>query len=441
MESIKHFEDGEVQRIEVSQGFTWSDLSFRTPPFSKEAFDEFVRLYRDVIIPKDPSRYGTLVFLHVPDDLFFPFSFEREAGTVFDKTLSFALLLEEEKAKLRVNSDCDDVSEFFCRLENSGWIKVLKGKGQGISIMPVSGDFGFMSDISKSPSLCVNSHFFIMEKDDRDSPYDLYGEGFGLAVKDGCVLQPPLFGREALIADEMGHVSIAFPSVKDLFCEINNKTYRHGSNCVFYERPQYRVTPPSDGTDIVVIGRRTVAYHDGGNTCIPSSGFVIQCGKRAEHVFSEVICHGMEQYCFAVQAGPAVISNGKLLSGFSSPYFDSSGDKVSYPPVSYPPDYNSDRAPRMIIGAGYDDNPVIIWAEGESKLGHVKGIDSIGMSLMETAMLAEELGLKNAVNLDGGGSALMLNDGMASLHVSGRFKDGSDAERPVPLCITAGLCY
>ena len=97
-------------------------------------------------------------------------------------------------------------------------------------------------------------------------------------------------------------------------------------------------------------------------------------------------------------------------------------------------DFENARAARMAIGSDADGKPVIFWAEGKGKLEYVPGRDSIGASLSEMAEIAEAIGLHNAVNLDGGGSAQILLEGIRTLHISDRNKeDNSDAERLVPL--------
>ena len=86
------------------------------------------------------------------------------------------------------------------------------------------------------------------------------------------------------------------------------------------------------------------------------------------------------------------------------------------------------------IGADEEGRPVLFWAEGKGKLSYTPGKDSTGASLSEMAEIASALGLRNAVNLDGGGSAQILLDGERALHISDRkTEDNSDAERLVPL--------
>ena len=62
------------------------------------------------------------------------------------------------------------------------------------------------------------------------------------------------------------------------------------------------------------------------------------------------------------------------------------------------------------------------------------GKDSCGASLAEMAEIAEDLGLVNAVNLDGGGSAQIILNEQRYLQISDRnFQDNSESERPVPV--------
>ena len=80
---------------------------------------------------------------------------------------------------------------------------------------------------------------------------------------------------------------------------------------------------------------------------------------------------------------------------------------------------------------------MLLWAEGAAKLGHIPGVDSCGATLAEMAQICMELGMVNAVNLDGGGSAQILLHGHRELCISDRNGDDhSESERPVPM----GLC-
>jgi len=76
---------------------------------------------------------------------------------------------------------------------------------------------------------------------------------------------------------------------------------------------------------------------------------------------------------------------------------------------------------------------MILWAEGAGKLHYTAGTDSCGASLSEMAEICSAVGMVNAVNLDGGGSAQILVNNVRSLLISDRkAEDNSESERPVP---------
>ena len=80
---------------------------------------------------------------------------------------------------------------------------------------------------------------------------------------------------------------------------------------------------------------------------------------------------------------------------------------------------------------------MLVWAEGAGKLRYTPGKDSCGASLSEMAELCSSLGMRNGINLDGGGSAQILLDGRRSLCISDRNPDNTEAERAVP----AGILF
>ena len=108
-------------------------------------------------------------------------------------------------------------------------------------------------------------------------------------------------------------------------------------------------------------------------------------------------------------------------------------EKIPFPPSLYPMDFENARAARMALGADTQGNPLLLWAEGANKLGHTPGQDSCGASLADMARVCCALGMTEAVNLDGGGSAQILLHNRRQLMISDRRPDHSEAERPVPL--------
>ena len=97
-------------------------------------------------------------------------------------------------------------------------------------------------------------------------------------------------------------------------------------------------------------------------------------------------------------------------------------------------DFKGGRAARIALGADRNGKPMLLWAEGAGKLRYTPGVDSCGASLSEMAEICASVGMVNAVNLDGGGSAQILMNNKRVLRISDRNKaDNSDAERLIPL--------
>jgi exopolysaccharide biosynthesis protein len=62
------------------------------------------------------------------------------------------------------------------------------------------------------------------------------------------------------------------------------------------------------------------------------------------------------------------------------------------------------RNPRTLAGVDAAGRTVLITSDGRST-------EALGLSIVESAEVAKSLGLRDAVNLDGGGSTTMVTDG------------------------------
>ena len=143
---------------------------------------------------------------------------------------------------------------------------------------------------------------------------------------------------------------------------------------------------------------------------------------------------GMEDIRFGIQVGNSIVRNGEKTESFRSRFFNVRGlNRIAFPPCLYPLDFQNDRAARIAIGADEAGKPMILWAEGAAKIGHVPGKGSCGATLGDMARICSELGMVHGVNLDGGGSAQLLLNNLRSLQVSDRAEDGAETERPVPM--------
>lgn len=417
--------DGELERYQIVRGFGWKDLDFVYPEFSQDAFDSLCAIYEIYIMSRHRDEYRNLVLFHVSDGTDLPLS----SDTIFDKDILLSSYLND--------GCCSEPFESLIeRLGSLGRVRVFHGTGDKTIFIPVADTLGFLS--SESGRVLTNSHFFEMEILDIDSPYDKLGTPFGLALKDGVVLSPPLFGREALLVDYSGNVSVRNVDIRNLEIRVLDKSFKDGINCTIYDRPEMRVTPLSDSSDLVIVGKKVIAIKEGGNTRIPMAGFVLSIDRaiasqiKDSLLSAEVAYSGMERYLFGIQVGSSLVVDGKASKVFCSSFYDNSKDGVPFPPCVYPLDYDNARSARMALGSDCDSNPVLIWAEGANKMGYRKGLDSSGVSLSEFADYSLSLGLRNVINLDGGGSAEIFISGKRSMHVT-----ANDRERPIPIGLIA----
>ena len=404
---------GDLQRVQIVRAADFRSLDFYRPSFSRQALESLYEVYRDEIIPLAPALFGEVFIFHIPSDMFVPFD-------------DYGMSDRHAAARRYLTENFPDAPSraFLEQLRHSGYLYQLKGKNPlRKSFVAYGDDIGFLSKDNDS-ALRVNASFFTFDLMDAASCYDIFGTPIGLMVKDGRILNPPLFGREALLVDNNGEVTVTTVSLDQLTLNIKG---------TIYQRPNQNKTPESDNDDLVIIGNRIVAVNPGGRSVIPSSGFIINTPEK-HSPGEEVIYGGLEDIVFGLQVGNSVVVNGIKTEKFISPFYNIRKlHKITYPPALFPLDFNRDRAPRIVLGADDENRPVLLWLEGAPKTGYRKGTDSCGATMKETADIAFDLGLRNAITLDGGGSAQILINGCRQLAVSGRYCDGRQKERAVPV--------
>ncbi len=438
------YKDGSIQRVRSVKLPDWDSLDFVYPKPSEKAFDQVCDLYEKFIIPKAPYLFGTLVFFSLPYDMKMPFPFDTIYGTVSDKEVATSIALRQYIKGSRFEPSDEKGKAFVDELKKRGLLRIIKGtRPFHCRVLCISNKLGHLSSKKDEYRFLSNAGFFTMDMFDIGSPYDIIGKPIGLRIKDGVCLDPPLFEREALFVMPDGSVKIERPKLSDLSFEIDGKIFTPGVNAKLFERSKRRWTD-GKGIDLAIIGTKVIAVSDHKKIIIPSAGFVLQIQKNYLKDISnlagkDVIYHGLEDVKFGIQAGNSAVINGDEVKGFRS-YFSNIRNPIALPipPSLYPRNYEKDRAPRMALGCDKDGRPVIVWAEGPGKFDDLKeaskGNFSCGTSLSEMAHICSDLGLINAVNLDGGGSAQILLSGERKLLISDRHKeDNSEYERTIPV--------
>lgn len=431
------YPDGEIQRVQVVRPDSWGDLEFLRPNPSESAFDGFCRIYEQHLIPAAPWVFGNIVMFRLPAGTEVPFPFKSTRfGRVTDPLTAAAIGL---RRGIRVHGKKiwfrdEQTREFWEELEAQDSLRIVRGKLPITTIIPVGEEAGLLTESEPDAAMKVNANFFIMDPFDCATPYDHIGIPFGLLVKNGIVEQLPLFDREALLVKRDGSVCVEAPELKKLRVRIGKEVFVHGENVRFYSRPTHPAV--FAGKSLVVIGRKVVAVRERGLTHVPGGGFVIcPMGDCVVKPGDTVTYEGMEDIRFGIQVGNSILRDSIKTETFRSRFYNIRHlEPVPFPPCLYPMDFRNARAARIAIGADKDGKPMILWAEGAAKLGHKPGVDSRGATLPDMAEFCAKVGMVNAVNLDGGGSAQILLKNTRSLMISDRRAgDFAESERAVPL--------
>jgi len=429
----------EIQRFQVVEAFAWKNLQFASPGFDARVIREIARLYRLNIVEKDPSAYGRLVFFHVPEDIELPFFTHSESTRFFSRNITAKVQLQRLANEgslywegIWISKDAS-ARLFLNQLEAEHHLEVVSGEKDEITFIPIDGKVGFPSSLAFP--LVVNSHFFLMDPTDLDSPFCELGTPHGLALKDGVVLNPPLNHRPCLLVDNTGICYTTQVELTDLVIELDSMHYRHNKNAIFYFRPEVRVTPPCNGTDVVITGNTVVAVNRGGNTIVPMAGFVLSLPNEISLKDTTVHFLGLEAYQFGIQVGPPMIRKSMMVDSLCCPFYNPLVEQVPYPSTVYPLPFETARAARIALGTNSEGNPVLVWAEGASKRNYLVGEESSGASLLELAQFCDRQHYQEIINLDGGGSAQIIYEGKRYLKIADRYEDNSEAERPIPLAL------
>lgn len=429
------FENGEIERIQRVTLPGWENLSFlRTKP-EKEAFLRLTNLYAGFLVPRKPEIFGRLALFCLPERLAAALPETWKGFEVKDPLVRMNLVFKDglRFTKNGARFKTRTAACLYAELVKKGCLARTDGLLPFTKTLPVVPP-GFLRNAAPGAEGKANTQFFTMDAFDLATPFDVIGTPVGLTVKDGTVLTPPLFHREALFACKNGRVSIGVPELKNLTVLIGGKEFRHGENAVFFERPDAK-NARAKHTLLVITGNTVTAVKKGGSAPVPCSGFTLASEDAAGiNPGDEVTFAGMEDVLFGIQAGTSAIVDGVPSEKMLSPFCNIKKPwRTNYPPSLYPCGYDTDRAPRMAIGANKDGNPALVWAEGMGKHPYKPGKESRGATLLEMGQYCRDAGLYNAVNLDGGGSAEILLRDTAALDVSDRDPvTDTSVERGVP---------
>jgi hypothetical protein len=182
-----------------------------------------------------------------------------------------------------------------------------------------------------------------------------------------------------------------------------------GADEIIVYRPAFGPTTRTNGfgAEVVVAGETVQSVSDGrGNAPIPPDGFVVSGHGRAR-----------QQLLAAFKAGDRVTLRGRLVPASGDARWDgvrhvfgggprllANGQYVGG--ERFTPAFSERRHPRTAVGR-LPDGRVVLLVVGGRQPYH-----SVGMTLIETAGLLRQMGVTDALNLDGGGSTTLVVRGV-----------------------------
>ncbi len=189
-------------------------------------------------------------------------------------------------------------------------------------------------------------------------------------------------------------------------------------------------TPAGDGVEAVLDrhGRVSEVRSPRGGPLPPGARSVQATGDEAAALRAmarpgvrlEVRTHLTDLHGHAVRTPQMVVNGGPELVRNGRPHATPMADGMVRPgDPSFYYGWVAKRNPRTIAGVDARGRIMLVTADG-------RAVDSLGLSIAESAAVAGVLGMRNAVNLDGGGSTTMVVNGQVVNHPS-----DATGERPV----------
>ena len=277
--------DGEICRLQLVRLQDWESLDFLRPQPAEDALAGLLRIYRQFLVPAAPWIFGQIALFRLPEEgsvrqlpELSVFSGAESLSAPQERLFAAAAVLRQgmqlRRGKPRFLTE--EAKSLWTHLSSSGCADTVCGRLPFTKILPVSGQMGFLSACEKDASLKVNASFFIMDPFDCAAPFDSIGTPFGLCVKDGRVLSPPLYEREALLVKKNGAVSVRTVSLNGLTIRLCGRVFEPAKNAEVLTRLSCKKTRMGAVPELVITGNRVWAVSLTGGLSVPASGFVLR---------------------------------------------------------------------------------------------------------------------------------------------------------------------
>jgi exopolysaccharide biosynthesis protein len=242
------------------------------------------------------------------------------------------------------------------------------------------------------------------------------GEPVGMLAIGGKLLSEPVRQRAALaVADDGKNLRLSIARV-DFKAglrvdgkparEINGFNRPRENDELIVFTPEFHRTTLTgpEGVEITVERGRVVSLIDGaGSQPIPHNGWVISASGKAKEWALANLKRGMRvEIRTEVVATPAIPFKPDFIIGAGPQLLASGGFVAEAEAANYSQSLMRLRHPRTAIGRREDGRLILVTVDGRQPQ------KSVGMTIEELAKLMLELGCREALNLDGGGSTTMV---------------------------------
>jgi hypothetical protein len=250
-----------------------------------------------------------------------------------------------------------------------------------------------------------------------------FGDPIGWYVQDGTEVTPPVFGRAALITTRDGATHLRRVSM--VGCRLAGGEVlrwtvangpRSGATTLFTGLAGFHTPRDAGYVDLAIAGGRVNTIVPGGGAAIPLTGYVVSVPRAAPGIDLAAVRPGdavttlddfpedLGRPLHAMGCGPLLVRDGQVDLDLLAEEF---GEKdTATLPFSLTRSVDRFRAARSFVGLSA--GRLVLGVVSGTRLGAGAPTVSAGATFGELAQLCADLGLEEAMALDGGGSSSLV---------------------------------
>jgi hypothetical protein len=277
---------------------------------------------------------------------------------------------------------------------------------------------GFVQQVVHADAMAaISGGFFLYSEADIEPP-SRRTDPVGMLLRDGELLNPPVFFRATIAQDEQGSIFIhrrGLVGTTVLWRDGEESTIASSNDLrlldvqpAAFNRAWGESSPDHGGTSVAIVGNRVLALGK-GSLPIPLAGFVLALPpsqpRRPAHAPGARVGYQLppgpsgEPLHNAMAGGPMLLMDGRIQIDLRAEDFVGTA-----PPATFSGDetFDANLLPRMAVGLDEQDRLVIAAIDGRNFHR------APGFTLGAAARLMQALGCHTAMNLDGGSSKRMV---------------------------------